>query len=459
MATISAGHCSSSKTRGAREAIHTLSLILSAVNLPRIPSEVFRQAKLDSEAARQPMLFLLYHTCLLLNKLPAVGHTHSQPCTHEYDEHQQQWVELSVMKYLYKQGYRNVHFFTERTRSRPLLLAFGWLMHKCRLIKQLTEYHLYQMNQPSLPHQTCPDTLVDQLVCNIQAWTNDNELTSATSHSDLLTRVQKLIWLSGRFKHDHSIIMQAVSACQSLSQSLSPPLTATNTAPQSLYEALLLCYPEHLESYCSQLTHHLGALQAIEEWSSQAHVFWQWMESVYDLEHSSVTECGDTSSSSNSKETMSNGDLQHLVSEVTHLEKRVQSLASNAQPHIDKLNKVLGSLTLHTSEQTVQNCYSQLAQDPVFACLNGLRQVPTTKTSSYRSHLLSLHPRDYPVVTLTLDNKPSKKMRRKSGKETAAIAQQQVTTSSDQTRTAVRLQLASLVQQLPDSICTVNNKL
>ena len=457
MATTSASHCSSSsRTRGAREAIHTLSLILSAVDLPRLPSEVFRQAKLDSEAARQPMLCLLYHTCLLLNKLPAVGHTPSHP-THEYDEHQQQWVELSVMKYLYKQGYRNVHFFNERTRSRPLLLAFGWLMHKCRLIKWLTEYHLYQMNHPSLPHQMCSDTLVDQLVCDIQAWTN--ELTSATGHSDLLTRVQKLIWLNGRFKRDHSTIMQAVPACQSLSHSLSPPLTATNTAPQSLYEALLLCYPEHLESYCSQLTHHLGALQAIEEWSSQAHVFWQWMESVYDLEHSSVTECGDTSSSSNSKETMSNGDLQHLVSEVTHLEKRVQSLASNAQPHIDKLNKVLGSLTLRTSEQIAQNCYSQLAQDPVFAFLNGLRQVPTTKTSSYRTYLLSLHPRDYPMVMLTLDNKLSKQTRRESSKKVATIAQQQVTATIDQTRTAVRLQLASLVQQLPDSICTVNNKL
>ena len=456
MATTSASHCSSSKTRGAREAIHTLSLILSAVDLPRLPSEVFRQAKLDSEAARQPMLCLLYHTCLLLNKLPAVGHTPSHP-THEYDEHQQQWVELSVMKYLYKQGYRNVHFFNERTRSRPLLLAFGWLMHKSCLIKRLNWYHLYQMNQPSLPHQVCPDTLVDQLVCNIQAWTN--ELTSATGHSDLLTRVQKLIWLSGCFKRDHSTIMQAVSACQSLGQSLSPPLTAAITTPQSLYEALLLCYPEHLDSYCSQLTHHLGALQAIEEWSAQAHVFWQWMESVYDLEHSSVTECGDASSSINSEETMSNSDLQHLVSEVTHLEKRVQSLASNAQPHIDKLNKVLGSLTLRTSEQTAQNCYSQLAQDPVFACLNGLRQVPTTKTSSYCSHLLSLHPRDYPMVTLTLDNKLSKQTRRESSKKAATITQQQVTTTIDQTRTAVRLQLASLVQQLPDSICTVNNKL
>ena len=63
------------------------------------------------------------------------------------------------------------------------------------------------------------------------------------------------------------------------------------------------------------------------------------------------------------------------------------------------------------------------------------------------------------MVMLTSDNKLSKQTRRERGKEATTIAQQQATASSDQMRNAVHLQLASLMQQLPDSICTVNNKL
>ena len=429
------GRSRSSKASGVREAIHTLSLMLSAVNLPRLASEVFRQAKLDSEDANDSMLELLHQSCVYVNQLPKSGeiraNLHFTPSP--FPAKNKQWVKISVMKCLYSLGYRNVDFFCERTSSRQLLLAFGWLMHRCQLVQHFTEYHLYLINHPTLPQQTCPDSLLDHLMHSVQEWTD--ELTAATSSaSDITSQIHRLIWLSGRFKHEYNALSQTVSAYQSLCQSLH-----LHEGPRSVFEAVLLRYPEHLNSYCKQVAHHLAALQVIEEWGSQASVFWQWMESVYDLQESSTVRIEQTS------------DLQPLLSEVSHLEKRVKDLVANCRPHIDRLNKVIHSLTLHASDKTVQ---PKPAPELDYSCGLYEHKAPDKK-HNYRTRILSLQPCDCPVSSKT------EKQERRTGRGGAGhvIISQQETTNCEQIRTDVCLQLAALMDQLPQSVCIVNRKL
>ena len=418
----------SSKTSGVREAIHTLSLMLSAVNLPRLPSEVFRQAKLDSEGANESMLELLHQTSLYVNQLPKSGEKRAsfQFKPSPFSAKNIQWIKISVMKCLHSLGYRNVDFFTsEQVSSRQLLLAFGWLMHRCRLVQHFTEHHLYHLNHPTLPEQICPDALLDHLVHSVQEW-RDEVTAVESSTSDITSQMHKLVWLSGRFKHEYNALSQTISAYRSLCQRLH---VVSEGGPQSVFEAVLQRYPEHLDSYCKQATHHLAALQVIEEWSSQANVFWQWMESVYDLHEGSTARRQQAS------------DLQSLISEVSHLEKKVKDLVANTRPHIDKLNRMIHSLTLHSSDKTVKRKEPDCAQGP-------------DKKDIYRNRILTLQPCENPVLSSAPKAKTEKQER-----EEAPVISQQEASDFEQIRTDVCLQLAALMDRLPDSVCIVNRKL
>ena len=424
------GRSRSSKTSGVREAIHTLSLMLSAVNLPRLPSEIFRQAKLDSEGANESMLELLHQSCLYVNQLPKNEETRTnfQFTPSPFSAKNIQRVKISVMKCLYSLGYRNVDFFSDQTSSRQLLLAFGWLMHRCRLVQHFKEHHLYHLNHPSLPEQLCPDSLLDHLVDSVQKWTD--ELIAADS-TDITSEIHGLVWLSGRFKHEHNALSQTVSAYHSLCQRL---LAANESGPQSLFEAILQRYPEHLDSYCKQATHHFAALQVIEEWSSQANVFWQWMESVYDLHEESAARRPQTS------------DLQPLISEVSRLEKRVKDLVANTRPHIDRLDTMIHSLTLHDSYKTAKP-------------KEQLEHKAPNKKDIYRTRILSLQPCDCPVFSSASKTKTEKKDKRTAREAAGPVTDQLEASSCEQIRTDVCLQLAALMDRLPNSVCIVNRKL
>lgn len=436
----------SSKGRGVREAIHTLSLILAGVGLPKLPSEAFRLAKLDSAEAINPFLELLYQTCLLVRQLPEVGGPYVPfQGIRTYAEGQEQWARLTVMKFLFSLGYCKVELFSESTSSRQLLLAFGWLIHKCHLVVRLKDYHLYLANHPSLPVRSSLSTSLEQTIQKIREWSEEVATATSIAHKDLLCSAQRLIWLRGQFKREYSILHSSASAYQTLNHALHQNATCNDHC--TLLELHLLRYPDQLDSYYKFLTDHLTALQIIDEWETQAGVFWQWMESVLDLDKTGTCE-----------EECDGRDLESLARDVSLLERRVQLLVSQNKPLIDKLNVTVGSIMTHTPEKLVQQCYSELTWDPGWICLQGLSSVVPDPISRYSSHMMSLQSHDTPAYSTALVRKNSTQKCSDVASHTTVLQESVGKTShaTDWVRSAVRQQLTDLLCQLPPSVCTVN---
>jgi hypothetical protein len=191
--------------------------------------------------------------------------------------------------------------------------------------------------------------------------------------------LQKLAWTRGRLQAKWKSTLTSRMAYLKLAHrlhksTLTQQQSHTSDKPPhlSIHELFLLRYREQLSSYLKQMEHHVSCLQRLIQWQLYEPVFWQWMESVFDLHEREKTslqaeqeaEDADSAKSDNRHNGVVKDQLesvQRLKDEVQVLEREVCGLLEKHRPYLEKIQRVwqLKANAMHRGE--VENKHTQNA--------------------------------------------------------------------------------------------------
>ena len=338
--------------QGIRNVIHTLLSLLEDAGVPRIPSESFRKAKFNQPEVSMSFWTMLFHVIHLAKTLDCPSSTLQS--TGNTSNHQSEYIILRVRKYFFSLGYSRLHFFTDPVTSRELVLAFAWLLCKTELARKLTEHHYRAANTVRIPLRTGQRFLVETLERDIESFKEEveqvwketfNSSDSFNAKNELNTdqleiALKKMAWLNGKVKCRLNSALSTQHGYQKLSHQIHHyTKQPSNGEHLTVHEVFLLRHPEQLSSYLKDLEKHLVALQRLLEWRSCEPLFWQWMESVLDLdEQEKLRETGSPEDESGEPvaKVLSREELEMRV---RALERDVTMLVARNQPHIDKINR------------------------------------------------------------------------------------------------------------------------
>ena len=391
---------------GAREAIQHLSSILTDCSIPKVPSESFRQAKFNRDEATGVLWTLLLNTVQLLLFLESRTTTRTHENSVEYhsllptssDNTHSQIATLVIRKYLLSLGYSRVEFYCVplNSGSRELLMAFGWLLHKTRLIEKLHEYHLEMASEIQVPFKANKMFAIRGMVDEAESVEGERreilnnlsqvalgQKTAMSKHlsddTSAMAKVdeglKKLAWMKGRlqakWKSALSSRMAYLKLAHRLHKSTLTQQQSHNSdkpsSHMSVHELFLLRYREQMSSYLRQVELHMSCLQRIIQWQVYEPVFWQWMESVLDLderekaallvEQKEKEETADSAKVGNSH--TCNGvvkdqleSVERLKDKVQLLDREVHGLLEKHKPYLEKIKRVwqLKVKTVHHGE-------------------------------------------------------------------------------------------------------------
>ena len=380
------------KTRpGAREAIQHLSSIITDCSIPKVPSESFRQAKFNRDEATSVLWTLLLNVVQLLLLLESrTKHDeirdsvlyHSLLPTSS-DTNYTQIATLVVRKYLLSLGYSRVEFYCVQfdSGSRELLIAFGWLLHKSKLIEKLYTYHLDMAGATLIPFRVSKVFAIrgtveecESIGAELSEITSD--LSRVASRQKMVDRhqsndsvmkidntLQKLAWMRGTLGAKWKSALNSQMAYLRLAHRLHKStltqhqhFTNDKRPHLSVHELFLLRYPEQLFIYLKNVEHHVSCLQRLAQWQLYEPVFWQWMGSVLDLherEKASLLdeqkEQGEVADSAKNSSRDGGGggvvevqleSLERLKDKVQLLEREVCSLLEKHKPYLEKIQRV-----------------------------------------------------------------------------------------------------------------------
>ena len=368
--------------RGAREAIQHLSSIITDCAIPKVPSELFRQAKFNKDEATAVLWTLLLNVVQLLLYLESrtafdeicdslryhsLSHTSS-------DRNTWQVGTMVVKKYLLSLGYTRVEFYCTPIGpgSRELLMAFGWLIQESELMKKLFLYHLERADATVVPLRATQAFIVRERVeeCDkfnkelsqILSGLAETKLEQKSSNaklqsSDIVAKVdeglQKLAWLRGKLLAEWKSTLTArlayVRLAHRLHRSTLTQRQGSEKPPHlNVHELFLLRYPDHLSSYIKRVEHHVACLQRLLQWQLHERVFWQWMESVLDLHEREKASLLEQKQSEESENSVKSSDpvefhmesLENLTKKVQALEKQVFCVLERHKTYFEKIQRV-----------------------------------------------------------------------------------------------------------------------
>ena len=326
--------------QGIRSVIQTLLSLLEDAGIPRMPSESFRKAKFNQPEAIASFWTTLFNMIELSN---SIEHSKIAPAVQIPSTEQ---MSLFIRKHLFTLGYNRTNFFRNPICSRELVLAFSWLLYKSDLPNKLTQFHLRAANTVSIPLKTTRKFLVEMMEKEIQCFKEDVEqIQKDISNYDckdnkkLEVVLKKLEWLKGKMECRFKSALSSQHGYQKRSDKIRQyTWRPSHNEHLSVHEVFLLRHPEQLSNYIQKLEKHLLALQRLIEWKSCESLFWQWMESVLDLDEKESLKadgcCDDDEGGGNPVL-----DREQLESNLRVLEKEVTSLIERNKPHIEKINR------------------------------------------------------------------------------------------------------------------------
>ena len=396
---------------GAREAIQHLSSILTDCSIPKVPSESFRQAKFNRDEATCVLWTLLLNIVQLLLFLESkITHEGIRDSVRYHSllptSPDSQLASLVIRKYLFSLGYSRVEFYCVplNSGSRELLMAFGWLLHKSRLIEKLYAYHTEMASTIWVPLRANKAFVVRgvvnesesieaemvEIMNDLSRVAQGQKATSRHQSNDTMMKIfdeglEKLAWTRGRLQAKWKSTLTSQTAYQklahrlhksTLTQQQSSHISANKPPHLNVHELFLLRHREQLSSYLKQMEHHVLCLQKLIQWQLYEPVYWQWMESVLDLherEKASLLaakqkEQEAKGADSAKYDSSRNGvvedrleSVQRLKDKVQVLEREVCSLLEKHRPYLDKIQRVwqLKAKTVHHGE--VEREYTQSA--------------------------------------------------------------------------------------------------
>ena len=371
---------------GAREAIQHLSSILTDCSIPKVPSESFRQAKFNRDEATGVLWTLLLNTVQLLLFLESrTAHEEIRDSIRYHsllpttpDTNRSQTATLVIRKYLLSLGYSRVEFYSIpfNSESRELLMTFGWLLHKSRLIEKLQAYHLEMAGAIRVPFRAnkmfAMRGVVDdsesieaelrEISTDLSQVALGQKAVNKHQYSDAMVKVdeglQKLAWIMGRlqtrWKSALTSRMSYLKLAHQLHKStLAQQQSRTSDKPPhlSVHELFLLRYREQLSSYLKQMEHRVSCLQRLSRWQMYEPVFWQWMESVLDLHEKEKASLLEKQADGADSAKMGSGhnvvavedqleNVQRLKDKVHALEREVCGLLEKHRPYLEKMQRI-----------------------------------------------------------------------------------------------------------------------
>ena len=313
------------------------------------------------------------------------------------DTNLSQIASLVIRKYLLSLGYNHVEFYRIplNSGSRELLMAFGWLLHKSRLIEKLYAYHEEMASAIWIPlrankafavrgvvdESESIEAEMAEIMNDLSQVAQGQKATSRHQSNGAMMKIfdeglQKLAWTRGRLQAKWKSALTSQTAYlklahrlhkSTLTQQQSSQTSANKPPHLNIHELFLLRYREQLSSYLKQMEHHVSCLQRLIQWQLYEPVFWQWMESVLDLhkrEKASLlaaeqkeqeAEDADSAKTGNSRNGVVEDQLesmQRLKDKVQILEREVYSFLEKHRPYLEKIQRVwqLKAKTVHRGE-------------------------------------------------------------------------------------------------------------
>ncbi|XP_064392819.1 tubulin epsilon and delta complex protein 1-like [Halichondria panicea] len=327
--------------QGIRSVIQTLLSLLEDAGIPRMPSESFRKAKFNQPEAIASFWTTLFNIIELSNSLE---YSKITPVIQLPSNEQ---MSLFVRKHLFTLGYNRTNFFKNPICSRELVLAFSWLLYKSDLPNKLTQFHLRAANTVSIPLKTTRKFLVETMEKEIERFKEDVEQIQkyilnydCKDKEQLEAALKKLEWLKRKMECRFKSALSSQHGYQKRSDKIRQyTWRPSHNEHLSVHEVFLLRHPEQLSNYMQNLEKHLMALQRLMEWKTCESLFWQWMESVLDLDEKELLKadsCSDDNDEGGGKPVL---DREQLESSLRILEKEVASLIERNRPHIEKINR------------------------------------------------------------------------------------------------------------------------
>ena len=269
---------------------------------PRPSAETLRMAKFNKGEAVEDMWSLLSQLIVLFRylfqqKIPrACSSAVSWHCI----------ARSEILHSLYACGYRRVKLFalcSVDASARELLLAFAWMLSHMRFFEHLQHCYVANLSADTVP---CRPQERGMLVAGERKLANF--VSSASSYEDselprLLAGLHQQVVNACRLhlsseqaliRHTHTIhrhTLSAVKAAGAHGQVKAPHLT--------VHEAYLLRHPKLMEEHLRVMKVSTQGLANLLDWrQNHEQLFWQWMDSVVELERATASETGDSSSSS-----------------------------------------------------------------------------------------------------------------------------------------------------------------
>jgi len=295
------------KKRNIKDAIYLLASILTECGVPKFPLECFRRAKFDNAEVSNNLWRLIMHIIQLLRFLEEDKHGSSLICgvSHSFLKSSETNVsELSavVRVVLYSMGYRRPKFYITHvlSSSRELLLAFGWLIHSSDLFHKLSQHYLAASKIIHTPLKSGHQALVERLIENNEKMQFEVKevvdfLASSKGEVKNIEKttgsLHRLVWLKQRLDCKWKEVQRTCLAYGRISHEIN---CFTKPAKEDAYrggrsglsidEVYLLRHPDQMKVHIDKLGRCAKMFEMLVQWQQCEALFWQWMESVVDLQ-------------------------------------------------------------------------------------------------------------------------------------------------------------------------------
>lgn len=269
---------------------------------PRPSAETLRKAKFNKGEAVEEMWSLLSQLVVLFRYLfqQKIPRACSSAVSWDYI------ARSEILHSLYACGYRRVKLFalcSVGASARELLLAFAWMLSHMRFFERLQHCYVANLSADTV---ACSPQERGMLVAGERK--SGNFVSSASSYQE--SEVPRL--LAG-------LHQQVVNACRLHLSSEQALIRRTHTihrhtlsvvkasgdhgqvkAPHlTVHEAYLLRHPKLMEEHLRVMKVSTQGLANLLDWrQNHEQLFWQWMDSVVELERATASETGDSSASS-----------------------------------------------------------------------------------------------------------------------------------------------------------------
>lgn len=287
-----------------RDTIHLLLSLLSECGVPKVASECFRRAKFNQEDATLDLWQLTFHTMqiILFFDHESCGDGLDTITFHSVTTSSLPKIRTIMRRYLFDLGYEREEYYApvNTVGSCELLLAFAWLLNRTKFFAKLSK-HLMTANRTRIPLKPTTKYLTEHVIEENRAMGYELEQVMAAFREkgdnpfpgNHMEALHKLIWLKGRLDSKWKAVQRLCLVHQTLADKIHKSTCINSSTSRrlegskghlSMYEVFLLRYPNQMKVYLAKLGQCVSMLQKLIQWQDCEPLFWQWMESILDLQ-------------------------------------------------------------------------------------------------------------------------------------------------------------------------------